>query len=250
VRVLAHAHTTYSGDGELRPQELADLAARRGFAAVLVSEHFEDLTAESFARLVAECRTISSCLMVPGYERDWRGYHVLAFGVQRWFDDASLERWAANVRADGGFLAMAHPGRYRHRIPDDILSVCDAVEVWNSKRGYDGAVGPNPRAYALLGGARLPICGQDLHGVRHASSVALEVGTSTRDRAVILEALRQGIYRMTNGLYAFDGDLSSPARHVLEVFHAGRTRLMSAAITIVRTARRARRHRTASAITK
>ena len=250
MRVLAHAHTTYSGDGELSPQALAELAARRGFAAVLVTEHFEDLTRDSFARLVAECRTIPSCLMVPGYERSWRGFHVLALGVDQFFDDESPQQWAANVRRAGGFTAMAHPGRYRHQIPDDILAICDAVEVWNSKRGYDGSVGPHPRAYALLGGGRQPICGQDLHGVRHASRVALEVETSTSDRASILDALRRGTYRMTNGWYTFDGELSRSARGLLGAFHFGRTRVMSAAIAMVQRARRSRKARTASAITQ
>ena len=89
MKVLAHAHTTYSADGELTVAELADLATLRGFQAVLVSDHFEHLTVESFAHLVADCKAITSCLMVPGYERSWRGYHVLALGVFEWFDDAT-----------------------------------------------------------------------------------------------------------------------------------------------------------------
>jgi hypothetical protein len=249
VRVLAHAHTTYSGDGELTPQELATLAAQRGFQAVLISEHFEDLTAETFQRLVEECRSIRSCLLVPGYERSWRGYHVLALGVETWFDDPAPDRWAANVRRAGGFIAMAHPGRYRHEIPDDVLAICDAVEVWNSKRGYDGAVGPNPRAFKLLGGTRRPLCGQDLHGVRHASTVALDVDASLAERVCILDTLRQGRYRMTNGLYAFDGDLSALARALLSLFHAGRSPAIRAAERIVKRATRARRASTASPMT-
>jgi hypothetical protein len=248
VKVLAHAHTTYSGDGELTPQELADVAARRGFQAVLLSDHFEDLTAQSFARLVGDCRAITSCLMVPGYERSWRGYHVLALGVDTWFDDPTPESWAANVRAAGGLTTMAHPGRYRHEIPNDILAICEAIEVWNSKAGYDGAVGPNPRAYKLLGGTRRPLCGQDLHGVRHASMVALDAQASSADRASILETIRQGRYRMTNGFYAFDGALSSAARAFLAVFHAGRTPAMNAAMRIVKKARRARRTGTSASV--
>jgi hypothetical protein len=240
VKVLAHAHTTYSGDGELTPRELAVVAARRGFRAVLLSDHFEDLTEASFSSLVDECHSITTCLMVPGYERSWRGYHVLALGVERWFDDANMESWAQKVRGAGGLTAMAHPGRYGHEIPGDILAICDAIEVWNSKRGYDGSVGPNPRAYGLLSGIRRPLCGQDLHGVRHASTVALDAQTSTLERGHILDAIRQGGYRMTNGLYAFDGKLSAPTRAFLALFHAGRTPAMHATMKLVKTARRAR----------
>ena len=48
---MAHAHTLFSGDGELSPQQLADLARGQGFAAVLVADHFESLSPERFAEL-------------------------------------------------------------------------------------------------------------------------------------------------------------------------------------------------------
>lgn len=238
MRVLAHAHTTYSQDGELTPQQLADLARRRGFQAVLLSDHFEHLTGDSFSRLVEECRWIPHCLMVPGYERSWRGYHVLAFGVEEWLDDPDLERWSRKIRDAGGITAIAHPGRYRHQIPDDVLAACDAVEVWNSKFGYDGSIGPNPRAYHLLGGARKALCGQDLHGVRHASSVALDIAGTLAPRETILDTLRQGRFRMSNGFFAFDGDLTVSARASLALAHAGRSLVRDAAIKIVQTMRR------------
>jgi hypothetical protein len=242
VRILAHAHTTYSEDGELTPQQLATLARGRGFQAVLLSDHFEHLTKERFDALVAECRSISECLMIPGYERSWGGYHVLALGVDQWFDDAGLPGWAAKVRGAGAITAMAHPGRYAYEIPEDVLAACDAVEVWNSKRGYDGGVGPNPRAYDLLGAGRRPLCGQDLHGVRHASSVALELDATRVDRACILDTIHQGRYRMANRLYGFDGTLPASARAVLTVVHAGRRPAINAAITIVKKLKRARRY--------
>lgn len=241
MKVLAHAHTTYSADGELTVPELADLARRRGFDAVLLSDHFEHLTAESFGRLVAECRSVRSCLMVPGYERSWRGYHVLALGVLQWFDDPTPAGWAARVKQAGGFVAIAHPGRYRHDIPPDLLEVCDAVEVWNSKRGYDGPVGPHPAALRLLGAGRRPICGQDLHGVRHASNVALETHGSTADPQCILDDLRQGRYLMTNGVYALDGEMSRSARSALTLFHAIRTPAIAVAGKVLKLVRLARR---------
>jgi hypothetical protein len=241
MRVLAHAHTMYSDDGELTPPQLADMAQRRGFHAVLLSDHFEHLTENKFYRLVAECRSIDNCLMIPGYERSWRGYHVLALGVDRWFDDPTLPAWAVRVRGAGAITAMAHPGRYAHEIPDDVLEACDAVEVWNSKRGYDGSIGPNPRAYDLLGGSRRPLCGQDLHGIRHASSVALELDATTIERASILDALRRGTYRMANRFYGFDGKLPASARAALAVIHAGRRPAINAAIRIVKRMKRARR---------
>jgi hypothetical protein len=41
MKVMIHAHTTYSADGELHPAQLAAVALKKGFDAVLVSDHFE-----------------------------------------------------------------------------------------------------------------------------------------------------------------------------------------------------------------
>lgn len=241
VRVLAHAHTTYSGDGELTPDELATLAVSNGFQAVLVSDHFEDLTADSFARLVQDCRAIKRCLMIPGYERSWRGYHVLALGVENWFDDETIASWAARLHATGALIAMAHPGRYKYDVPPDVLSVCDAVEVWNSKRGYDGSVGPNPRAYRLLGARRRALCGQDLHGTRHATTVALDIPKVRVELKDVLNALHEGNYRIANGSYAFDGELPLLSRLVLSAYHSCRGPAISMAVRVAKIGRKARR---------
>jgi len=117
MKVMVHTHTTFSGDGELHPQALADLARSRGFDAVLVSDHFESLRPQTFDQLVRICHGITNCLMVPGYERSFRSYHVLALGVEEWINDSDIKSWAHRVRKAGGITAIAHPCRYNHDIP-------------------------------------------------------------------------------------------------------------------------------------
>src|SRR5262249_624014 len=150
--------------------------------------------AETFSRLAAECDAISECKMIPGYERSFRGYHVLALGLESWFDDRDILRWSDKVRSAGGITAVAHPVTYHHIIPTDIVEAVDAIEVWNSKFVYDGEFGPNPRAYRLLGKRRYPICSQDLHGTRHASPVGVVVDTDCATAAGILSCLQRGQY--------------------------------------------------------
>lgn len=231
---MAHAHTHFSGDGELSPQELADLAREHGFAAVLVSDHFESLTAQRFAELQRACARVSGCLLAPGYERSWNGYHVLALGVDDWFDDAELGAWAQRVHATGGITVLAHPSRYRHRVPDEVLSACDAVEVWNSKLVYDGAVAPNPGGYRLLGARRYPMCGQDLHGRRHTSSVALRLPQTYATAREIVNCLKRGDYEMENRLWRFGKGLPRSARFGFAVFHRARRVAVDLAIRVVR----------------
>jgi hypothetical protein len=216
---MLHAHTCFSSDGELVPATVGRLARERGFAAVLVTDHFESLDRDAFESLVEECRRVESCLVVPGYERSFDGFHLLALGVDRWIDDADPRAWADRVREAGGLVAIAHPGRYHHRIPDALLEACDAVEVWNSKPPYDGPTGPDPRAYDLLGPSRLPLCGQDLHGTRHLCSVAVELPGACGSGREIVAALRRGHYRMTNGRARFGRELTPSSRRALTAFH-------------------------------
>jgi hypothetical protein len=234
MKLMIHAHTTFSNDGELKPAQLASLARRRGFDAVLVSDHFESLRENTFARLVDECRQIRDCLMVPGYERSFRGYHILALGVDRWIADRNIQEWADNVRAAGGITAVAHPSRYHHLIPTDILEACDAVEVWNSKFFYDGEIGPNPKAYPLLGNRRYPLCSQDLHGKRHASPVGVRLSQRCTSGAEIIACLQRGEYRMTNGWLSYDSSLSTISSELLDVFHGTRRRAVTSAVRLRR----------------
>lgn len=238
MKVMVHTHTTFSGDGELDPQMLANLAKSRGFDAVLVSDHYESLRPQTFDQLVRICHRITNCLMVPGYERSFRGYHVLALGVEEWIDDSDIKAWAARVRTAGGITAIAHPCRYNHDIPADIISSCDAVEVWNSKFGYDGELGPNPKAYRLLEGRRFPLCSQDLHGVRHASPVGIQIDQPCGTGSEILDCLRRGEYRMTNGMLSFGPQLTSMAGVLLDAFHRSRTKAVKLAISTRRHLRR------------
>jgi hypothetical protein len=230
MKVMIHAHTTYSADGELRPAQLAAVARNKGFDAVLVSDHFESLREDSFAKLAAECGEIRNCLMIPGYERSFRGYHVLALGIDCWIADRNILNWCDNVRAAGGITAIAHPVRYNHDIPADIIEAVDAVEVWNSKFGYDGTFGPNPRAYKLLGTRRYPLCSQDLHGTRHASPVGVQLQSPCANGAEIIACLQQRRYLMTNGVVSFGSDLSSLSHQVLNIFHRTRRCAVQSAI--------------------
>jgi len=239
VKAMLHVHTCFSSDGELTPASIGRLARGRGFSTVFLADHFESLDRESFAALLGECRWVKECRLVPGYERSFGGYHVLALGVDRWIDDPEPRVWADRVRAAGGLVAIAHPGRYRHQIPEPLLAACDAVEVWNSKPPYDGSMGPDPRGYRLLGTTRIPICGQDLHGTRHLSAVGMEVADACGTPAEIVAAIRRGEYQMTNGRVRYARELSPSSRRTLTVVHRARRRLVDLAIDLRTAARRA-----------
>lgn len=217
MRLLVHAHTSYSHDGRLSPGELAALARRKGFDAVLISDHYEDLDEDSYGRLVRDCEGIEACMLVPGYEKDWSGFHLCAFGVDQWIIEEEIERWSSRVREAGGIVCLAHPGRYRHQVPERVLSVCDAVEIWNSKRPYDGSIGPHPDAYRLLKD-RLALVGQDLH--RSSDATTLGIVTSNGEtKSEILEAIRNRRYRSTSRVFSSLDTPPVAVRALLRLLH-------------------------------
>ena len=240
MRVLAHAHTTYSRDGTLSPTGLATLAARHGFDAVLVSDHFEHLDADSFSRLVADCEAQSACRLVPGYERSWGGFHVCAFGVRSWMDAADVTSWAAAIRKAGGLLCLAHPARYGFRAPAEILEACDAIEVWNSKRPYDGVLAPHPDATKLLTRQHLALAGQDFHRRMDLSSVSLFLEGDATGRKLI-EKLRAGHFSIGSRWLRFERQPPSRLLPSLRAWHGVRPYLWAGPIRLLRWLRRLRR---------
>jgi hypothetical protein len=221
VKVLVHAHTSYSWDGTLSPARVAEEARRRGFAAVLVADHFESLDPERFSRLVEDCRMATAATIVPGIERSWDGYHVCAFGLFEWVVADDLATWSDAVREAGGIVSVAHPVRYRHRIPRHVLDAADALEVWNAKRPYDGTVGPHPRAFDLLDGRLVPLAAQDAHRRRDFNSVGIVIADVTGPDAILRE-IRAGRLHLASRLVSLRGAPGLPLSRALRAVHAAR----------------------------
>jgi hypothetical protein len=206
---MIHAHTRWSYDAFLTPGDLGTRAARRGFGAVLVSDHAETLDRERYARLVEECRAVRDVMMLPGVERSFDGHHVCAFGLPEWVDGDDPATWAAAVRAAGGLVSCAHPIRYRHEIPPPILAAADLVEVWNAHRRYNGSMAPDPRSWALLGPGQVAIASQDVHRPRDMSGVGVEIADVSSPQGVI-EEIRTGRLRLVGPLMS----VSHPPRGI------------------------------------
>jgi hypothetical protein len=233
--VLAHAHSNWSYDSRLSLQDWCALAAKHGCDTVLLAEHEETgFTAARYAAFVAACQQASTAdvQLVPGVEFNQGGYHVLCYGLREWparpCDPHAL---ADAVHQQGAFLCLAHPPRYRWRYPAALLSVVDAVEVWNSSWVCDGRLGPHPRSLALARGKTI-LVGQDVHKVKHVSGLIMK--TPSRD---VLTDLRNERF-----VVSVDHRLWTPQqlrRRVLAgVVQRGRTRVVRAGLSAYRFARR------------
>jgi hypothetical protein len=197
VRVLAHAHSHYSHDSMLSLSDWIGIARELGVGTVLLTDHEETgWDDERFAEYVRDCRSTSTpdVTLVPGIEFSQEGRHLLCYGLQAFPARPSpAAALAKAVRAQGRWLTLAHPAKYRWRYSPAVLAAVDAVEVWNSKWIYDGMLGPHPRTLRLVPEARW-MAGQDVHKPKHLSRLFLE--TSSDD---VLGDLAGGRYAFVAG---------------------------------------------------
>jgi hypothetical protein len=177
MRVLAHAHSHYSHDSHLALSDWTGIARELGVGTVLLTDHEETgWDDERFAEYVRDCRRTSTpdVTLVPGIEFSQEGRHLLCYGLRTFPKRPSpAAQLAKDVRAQGRWLCLAHPAKYRWRYSDEILASVDAVEVWNSKWIYDGMLGPHPRTLGLAPD-RIWMAGQDVHKPKHLSRLFLE----------------------------------------------------------------------------
>jgi succinoglycan biosynthesis protein ExoA len=200
-RVLMHAHTTWSHDGQLPLDAYLELARRVDCDIVLLTEHEESgWNAERYDAYVRLCGTLSTkdvCLL-PGIEFNQNGYHILCYGLRTFpHRPSTLADLAAEVHKQGCVLTLAHPCKHLWHIPASVMESIDAVEIWNSKWIYDGDAGPHPSSRRLArrtrGRERPPqvLIGQDVHKVKHLSPLVL-----VTERGHVLDCLASGRYEI------------------------------------------------------
>jgi hypothetical protein len=202
VRVAAHVHSTWSYDGEWKLADLARAFARRGYDAVLMSEHDRTFDEERWEAFGAACATASAggALLVPGIEYS-DGANLVHVPV--WGADAFLGRDRPTgdllraARAVGAVAVLAHPDRrdaWRSFAPE-WLALAHGVEIWNRK--VDGwAPGAAGLALAARHDRLSPFVGLDFHSGRQffplAMSGPLDGALST---GALLGVLRAGALR-------------------------------------------------------
>lgn len=201
VRIAAHVHSTWSYDGEWELEDLARAFARRGYDAVLMSEHDRTFDDERWERFAAACATASAggALLVPGIEySDAKNLvHVPVWGADGFLGkDRPTAELLRAARAAGAVAVLAHPDRrdaWRTFEPA-WLELAHGVEIWNRK--VDGWA-PGPAGLALAGSDDLwPFVGLDFHSARQFFPLAM---TAPLDGALsvaaVLDLVRGGALR-------------------------------------------------------
>jgi len=168
LRVVLHAHSTWSYDGRWSLVGIARLYGALGVRAVMMTEHDTGFDPGTFAAYRAACAAASTprCTLIPGieYSSPDNDIHILTWGLDRFLTEGRpiIETLEA-VRAAGGVAVFAHPVRREAWRQFDAawVPLLSGIELWNRKA--DG-LSWGPEALALIRRTGLPATvGQDFH---------------------------------------------------------------------------------------
>jgi hypothetical protein len=205
ARGLFHVHTTHSFDGESSVGELVNFCKENRFDFVCVTDHADLMDEESVRRFGRDCDAHSGngVKIIPGLEYAFpqdEGVHLLCVGIRQPVREKRIGRAVDEVRRMGGLSIVAHPSRNGYRIPEEIVSAIDGIEVWNA--AYDSRFLPDTGSLELWMSVRkrnpgvMAYTGQDMHNIRGFREVYLELHRELPSGEYdLIEQLREGCFR-------------------------------------------------------
>lgn len=202
MRGLFHVHTDHSFDGKSSLEELVRFCRERRFDFVCVTDHADRMDEDSVRRVVLDCdaHSGSGVRLIPGLEYafpDGEGVHLLCVGIREPIREKRIAGAVEEVHRRGGIAIVAHPSRNGYRIPENIISSIDGIEVWNAC--YDSRYFPDTGSIELWKAVRkrnprvTAYTGLDMHDVKWFREVFLELTRRTPEsEEELIEELRQG----------------------------------------------------------
>lgn len=200
LRVVLHAHSTWSYDGSWELSRIARLYGALGVDVVMMTEHDTGFDPAQFAEYRAACVSAStrSCILVPGieYSSPDNDIHILTWGLADFLaEHRPVAETLAEVQARGGVAIFAHPiRREAWRLFDPVwVPQLAGIELWNRKS--DG-LAPSREAWDLIQQTGLPpTVGQDFHRFRQLYPLTMRAEISGPLEEGLVAALASG--RMT-----------------------------------------------------
>jgi predicted metal-dependent phosphoesterase TrpH len=208
-----HMHTSPSSAcANCTPAEQVRAYKRRGYAGIIVTDHFINGNSgcpsylswekkiEFFASGYKKAKKAGvSCGLdvFLGWEFNCNGKEFLTYGLTLEFllanpdiDRLTAEQYSVLARSSGGFLAQAHPYRDGWWIADPNPArpdMMDAVEVYNASMPDD--VNAKAREFARLHG--LPMqAGSDSHFSGHSFASGIALTKKAKSILDIIEAIK------------------------------------------------------------
>ncbi len=198
---VVHIHTEVSHDGHGGLEEMSARLRADGIDFCVLTDHFEDLDADSFGEYLAEIRQVNlrrETVFVPGVEAEIKGFHVLLLPVAS-YDEVRDVVDQTDLAGRGPRLKiLAHPAKHDLAAVTELLreNAFDGVEIWNQHS--DGNYLPpleflDDLVEALPADMSCVVFGSDVHDIRHRiSNLVLIPRGEELTPTLILDRLRQG----------------------------------------------------------
>ena len=136
IRGFIHIHSSISYDGCIPLENLASTFKAAGFSFAIITEHNDGLTTHHMDRINQKCAMLSSreFILVPGIEvRCNNNVHLLTIGhASMFYENIDITDAIREAKKRGVITILAHPAKY-WRPDDEVFSLLDGVEIWNSK---------------------------------------------------------------------------------------------------------------------
>ena len=204
-RGIIHNHSACSKEGCYPLSTLRHRwASQLDFAAM--TEHAERTTAQAYAAYIQECETLSDeqFRFIPGLEIATDSGDILLLGCKTYI--CSRDPFQVLQEAAGCIILLAHPEE--GKILPEVLQKAHGFEGWNS--GHMGGYIPPLDWFRQWKQWLLPwkivTGGNDIHKVDPKRKIVTIVQCSSKTEIDILEALRQGHFTTSNGIYTFTPD--------------------------------------------
>lgn len=206
IKGFFHIHSAYSADAKVSLAQLREIFSKKGCDFIIVTEHFEHLTPEGGGDFISQCQQMSSnnFLLIPGFEIDCLGQHILAIGVSQYYSNQDYCLSLEKYKNDGTLIILAHPYyRILYRRSAEAEVLLDGCEIWNA--AYDGKICPRPSSIALLQRLRMnnahiwAYAGLDMHRAYQDNGPSLVVDAEGLSVREILRALKKGSYYIQKG---------------------------------------------------
>lgn len=204
-RGIIHNHSACSKEGCYPLSALRQRwASYLDFAAM--TEHAERTTAEDYTSYVQECDALSDerFRFIPGLEVATESGDMLLLGCRTFL--RTRDPFQLLKEAVGCIVLLAHPEE--GKVIPAVLEQVHGLEAWNG--GHMGGYMP-PLDWLITWKQQMPtgkilIGGNDIHKVDPRRKIVTLVQCPTGSETDILEAIRQGHFISSNGIFSFTPD--------------------------------------------
>ena len=202
---IIHNHSACSKEGCYSLEILRERWATSFYFAAM-TEHAERTTPDAYFGYIQNCDLLSNerFRFIPGLEIATTSGDVLLLGCRKFICSTDPYEVLHEARKEQNcVILLAHPEQ--GRIMPDVLKLVDGFEGWNS--GHMGGYMPPLDRFLdwrhRYAPDKIMTGGNDIHKIDPKRKILTIVESESSEEANLLNALRQGRFTTSNGIFSF-----------------------------------------------